>query len=1042
MKKKINRGGVKSPILLKSTLPILAFSLLPMPEVMAENVSSIDDNISTTQQQKKISGVIRDKDGVPIIGANVLVKGTTNGTITDMNGRFSLDVPNGAVLQISYIGYRTQEIVIGNQTSLNIRLHEDTEALDEVVVVAYGTQKARSVTGAVSRLKEEEMADIPVANISYKMQGKFSGVQITQANGEPNAGMAIRIRGAASVNGGNSPLIVVDGFPISGNGGTGLESMAPEEIENITVLKDAASAALYGSRAANGVILVTTKSAKEGKTDVDFSAYFGATQVSKRGRPDLMNAQEFAQFKKEYYEDAAIYEGYTGGVPECYQHPETLGEGTDWYDVLLQTALTQNYNLGINSGTTKVKSAINLNYNKQEGVILNTFSERFSVRANNTYEASNRVKFGLNLSGSYTNGRLVPGLGGGRNIIGSSFLLDPQLKYKNDDGTYPISFSQPGMFANPNFYVVLTERDDNKRVMRGIVNAFAEIGIIDNLKYRLSANADLSSTQSDSWVPSIANGAMFTAPPNPATGSYGTERSINWLIENTLTWNKTFAEKHNVDLLVGYTTQKTETQNATISASNYPDDEVPWFNAATTKTGSGGKSAWAMISYLARANYDYMGKYLLSVSFRRDGCSRFGANAKFANFPSVSVGWIASDEDFMQRFDKLSYLKVRGSYGVVGNYNIGDYNHLATVGTSNYVFNGTITAGRALSRIGNSELTWETTKSVDAGLDIGLFNDRVFLVYDYYWKTTDGLLYQIDIPYSAGFGDIQSNIGEFRFWGHELNIETKNLTGEFKWNTSLNLSFNKNKAIKLGTNNTPIGGNNNQEDYNRTEVGKPLGLFYGYVYDGVFMTQEEYEAGPKHASSMVGTVRMKDLNGDGIIDNSDRTFIGDPNPDCLFGMTNTFSWKNFDASLVFTGSLGGDMIDATYEWTENIDGCFNVRKDVAYRWRSEENPGNGEIPRTRTGTTELFRYTNSRWVFKNNYLTLKNITVGYTVPIKKNPYIKGIRIYGSAQNVFTVGSYPGMNPEANKNTSGLYQGVDHTTYPVARIYTIGLNVKF
>lgn len=1034
-------GGVKSPIL-KSTLPILFLGLLPIPEAIAGNLPSTNDGITITQQQKKISGVVRDKDGVPVIGANILVKGTTNGTITDMDGRFTLDVPANAILQISYIGYKTLELTIGNQTSLNIQLREDTEALDEVVVVAYGTQKARSVTGAVSRLKEEEMADIPVANISYKMQGKFSGVQITQANGEPNAGMAIRIRGAASVNGGNSPLIVVDGFPISGNGGTGLESMAPEEIENITVLKDAASAALYGSRAANGVILVTTKSAKEGKTDIDFSAYFGATQVSKRGRPDLMNAQEFAQFKKEYYEDAAIYEGYTGGVPECYQHPETLGEGTDWYDVLLQTALTQNYNLGINSGTTKVKSAINLNYNKQEGVILNTFSERFSVRANNTYEASNRVKFGLNLSGSYTNGRLVPGLGGGRNIIGSSFLLDPQLKYKNDDGTYPISFSQPGMFANPNFYVVLTERDDNKRVMRGIVNAFAEIGIIDNLKYRLSANADLSSTQSDSWVPSIANGAMFTAPPNPATGSYGTERSINWLIENTLTWNKTFAEKHNVDLLVGYTTQKTETQNATISASNYPDDEVPWFNAATTKTGSGSKSAWAMISYLARANYDYMGKYLLSVSFRRDGCSRFGANAKFANFPSVSVGWIASDEDFMQRFDKLSYLKVRGSYGVVGNYNIGDYNHLATVGTSNYVFNGSITAGRALSRIGNSELTWETTKSVDAGLDIGLFNDRVFLVYDYYWKTTDGLLYQIDIPYSAGFGDIQSNIGEFRFWGHELNIETRNLTGEFKWNTSLNLSFNKNKAIKLGTNNTPIGGNNNQEDYNRTEVGKPLGLFYGYVYDGVFMTQEEYEAGPKHASSMVGTVRMKDLNGDGIIDNSDRTFIGDPNPDCLFGMTNTFSWKNFDASLVFTGSLGGDMIDATYEWTENIDGCFNVRKDVAYRWRSEENPGNGEIPRTRTGTTELFRYTNSRWVFKNNYLTLKNITVGYTVPIKKNPYIKGVRIYGSAQNVFTVGSYPGMNPEANKNTSGLYQGVDHTTYPVARIYTIGLNVKF
>lgn len=366
MKRKLVEGRIHS-------IPLCLFlSLLPSIPLAAVGNSPIDrDAVAERMQQKKVTGVVTDKTGAPIIGANVLVKGTTNGTITDIDGRFSLDVPANATLQISYIGYNTQNIAIGNQTTLSVKLLDDTEALDEVVVVAYGTQKARSVTGAVSRLKEEELSDIPVANVSYKMQGKFSGVQITQANGEPNAGMAIRIRGAASVNGGNSPLIVVDGFPISGNGGTGLESMAPEEIENITVLKDAASAALYGSRAANGVILVTTKSAKEGKTDIDFSAYFGANQVSQRGRPDLMNAQEFAQFKKEYYEDAAKYEGYTGGVPECYQHPETLGEGTDWFDVLLQTALTQNYNLSLNSGNTKVKSAINLNYNRQDGSIIN-----------------------------------------------------------------------------------------------------------------------------------------------------------------------------------------------------------------------------------------------------------------------------------------------------------------------------------------------------------------------------------------------------------------------------------------------------------------------------------------------------------------------------------------------------------------------------------------------------------------------------------------------------------------------------------------------
>ena len=518
------------------------------------------------------------------------------------------------------------------------------------------------------------------------------------------------------------------------------------------------------------------------------------------------------------------------------------------------------------------------------------------------------------------------------------------------------------------------------------------------------------------------------------------------MIENTLTYNKTFAENHNVDVLLGYTTQKNSQENVTINSSDYPDNELGWFGAAISRTGNSDTNSWgswSMISYLGRLNYDYKGKYLLSVAFRRDGCSRFGSNAKFANFPSVSLGWIASDETFMERFDKLSYLKFRGSYGVVGNYNIGNYTYLASVGSYNYVTNGSITPGRAVSGIGNSELTWETTKQLDLGVDIGLFNDRIFLVYDYYWKNTDGLLYQVDIPYSSGFSNIQSNIGEFRFWGHEISLETKNMTGDFKWNTHLNISIDRNKAIKLGTNDTPIGGYSNQQDYNRTEVGKPLGLFYGYVYDGVFMTQEEYEAGPKHSSSMVGTVRMKDLNGDNIIDMDDRTFIGDPNPDFTFGITNEFSWKNFDASLVLTGSVGNDIIDGSREWTENLDGCFNVLRDVANRWRSEENPGNGEIPRTRTGTTELFRYNNTRWVFDGSYLRVKNLTIGYTVPLKTNPYIKGLRFYLSGQNLLTWTAYPGMNPEvSSRGASGLYQGVDITAYPVARTFSLGINVKF
>ena len=573
---------------------------------------------------------------------------------------------------------------------------------------------------------------------------------------------------------------------------------------------------------------------------------------------------------------------------------------------------------------------------------------------------------------------------------------------------------------------------------------FRSVEIIKDLVYRISANAELSNNFQERWVPSVANGAMFSAPPNPATGWHQNTNGRNWLIENTLTYKKTLFEKHNLEAFAGYTTQKTWTDRARINANNFPDDEVAYWNAASNKLGDNSNRAeWSMISYLGRLNYDFAGKYLLALTLRRDGCSRFGANAKYANFPSISAGWIISDESFMEGIKDISYLKLRGSWGEVGNFDIGNYAYLATVTTSNYVFNNSIAAGRSLNNIGNNDLTWETTKQTDIGIDLGLFNDRIFLVYDYYLKNTSGMLYQVDIPRQTGFSNIQSNLGHLRFWGHEIGIETKNMVGKFRWSTALNLTFNRNKAIALGTNDTPIEGNANQGQYNRTEVGRPLGQFYGYVYDGVFMTEEEFQAGPKHASSMIGTVRMKDLNNDGIIDMSDRTFIGDPNPDMMYGITNTFSYKNFDASMVMAGSLGGDIVDGTLEWTENIDGVFNVTKEVAERWRSPENPGKGNIPRTRSGTTELFRYNNTRWIFDGSYIALKNLTVGYTFKVKSNPYVKGVRAYVSGQNLLTLTKYPGMNPEVSADgTNGLRQGRDLSSFPIATVYSFGLNIKF
>ncbi|MDR1456391.1 MAG: TonB-dependent receptor, partial [Tannerella sp.] len=948
--------------------------------------------------------------------------------------------------QISYLGYATQEMAVGTQTRIQIVLKESAQALDEVVVVAYGTQKVRSLTGAMSKLNTDELTDMPAQNIGQKLQGKFAGVQINQANGAPNRGLNIRVRGQASANGGNSPLIVVDGFPVY----NGLETLSPDEIETISILKDAASAGLYGSRAANGVILVTTKSAKAGKTQIEFSTNVGWEKVGEKGRPDFMNAQEFAQFKKETYEDAARYEGYTGGVPDVWANPASVQDGTDWYRLLLQTGMTQNYNLSLTSGTDKVRSSVNVNYNRTEGVLMSTYADRFSARANNLFTPNERITFGLNLSASYLTQSLGGSLENGHydSYFVRSFLMDPQLKYMNDDGTYPISFAQPGMLAMPNFYLMLKKQEHPEARMISRNNVFGEVKIIDGLKYRISGNIELYNRTYREWLPSdVCPAGLWGVPPNPASGRYDTEKNVNWLVENTLSFDRTFAEKHHVDALLGYTTQKIGDESTSISAVNYPDDEVSWINAAASRVGTGSVWEMSLISYLARLNYDFAGKYLLSATLRRDGCSRFGPNRKYANFPSFSAGWIASDEAFLSDIDRLSHLKIRGSYGKVGNYNIGNYEWIPEAGTANYVTNGSISAGRTLSRIGNEDLTWETTEQYDLGLELGLFNDRIFFVYDYYRKTTDGLLYSIDIPTQTGFSSIRSNIGEFRFWGHEFGIESKNLVGELKWNTNLNITFNRNKAVKLGTNDTPIGGYGDitgaTGNDNRTAVGKPLGLFYGYIFDGIFMTQAEYEAGPKLPSSNVGTVRYKDLDGNGIINQDDKTFIGDPNPDFVYGITNEFAWKNFDASIVMSGAVGGDILDGSMQWTEVIEGVFNIRKDVANRWRSEENPGNGIYPRTLTGTMEPFRYVSTRYIHNGSYLMVKNVTVGYTLPVKPNSVFKGLRVYASGQNLLTLTGYYGQNPEVSLNGSnGLQQGVDWFGYPVAKVFSVGLNVKF
>ena len=1020
-------------------------SVFLSPGYVISKAHANTDSISGIEQTNgKLSGRVIDAKGEPIPGANISVKGTTIGTITDMDGNFSIDVNPNQILTISFIGYETKTIPVSNQKTLNVVLQETVNQLDELVVVSYGTQKKRDLTGSVSKIDAGELESFPVGQFAQKLQGQVAGVQINQSTGQPGKGMGFRIRGAASINGGSSPLFVVDGIPINMD----LSSINPDEIETFSILKDAAATSLYGSRAANGVVLITTKRGKQGKTQVDVNASFGIQTLKGLKTPDVMNGEEFAQYKKEYYEDAARYEGYTGGVPEQYQNPSQYGTGTNWYDLLTRNAATQNYSISVTANKDKFNTAIVLGYFRQDGVMYNSNFERYSLRANNDYQVNDRLKLGLNIAPTLQI-KNNQNTDGGWQILSAAFLADPTVNPYDENGEPILSLNSPGMFPQPNWIRVLHEKTSKTQDLALLSNAFAELDIWNGIKYKFQAGFDLGAKNYRDFTPSTAGGAMFTAPPQKASGRYNTNFHYSWTIENMLMYNHKFGN-HNIDALVGYSAQKYSNEYNQLTATDFPSDDIPWMGAGATKNGDNNIEQWALASVIARANYSFKDRYLLQATFRRDGCSRFGAGNKYANFPSISAGWIVSDEAFMEPVTNvMNYLKIRASYGLTGNYNIGNYRYIAGVSTYNYVLGGSLAPGKGLGNLGNNALTWEETKQLDLGVDIGFLNDRIYLMYDYYNKKVDGLLYQVDIPRASGFSNIYSNIGDYKAWGHEITLQSRNLVGDFKWTTNLNIAFNRNEITKMGTNNTPKGGYSNQEDFNRLAVGEPIGIFMGYVFDGVYMTEEEFNSQPKHASSEIGTVRMKDVSGpngvpDGIIDNNDRVKIGDPNPDFIYGMTNEFSWKNFDLSILISGQVGGDIINSNYEHTLNIDGCFNVLKKVANRWRSPENPGDGQVPRTKAGTTELFRFNNSSWVYDASYLTIKNITLGYTIPIKPSQYLYKLRVYVTAKQLVTFTKYPGMNPEIAMNEdmgwNGL--GVDRTTYPVPRTFSIGCNISF
>ncbi|MGC4234703.1 MAG: TonB-dependent receptor [Niabella sp.] len=998
----------------------------------------------------EVKGRITGEGGQPLSGVSIKIRGTAKGTTTDEQGNFTLqDVNENAILEVSFVGYKSQAVAVGSQAYIEIKLDIEINDLQAVEVsVAYGTQKKKEVVGSVAQVDFDDTRDMPAGHIGQRLQGRLPGVEIIQSTGRPGQGMSFRVRGAASINASNSPLVVVDGTPIIGG-----ININPEEVETVTVLKDAAASSLYGARAASGVILITTKKAKAGQSRIDISTNYGIASVPKQGRPPMMNGTEFATYMKWLFEDKAKYEGYTGGIPAVYQNPEQYGNGTDWYDIMLRKAPTQEYNLSILSGNDKSKTSGTINYFNQQGVMINTGYQRYSGRLNHETRIKNRVTVGVNLAPSLLlehNTRASAATDQYRLGIMGAMLSSPIAPAVNPDGSLPLTATSFNLFNSVNWYRKAQELVDNWKTTRILSNVFAEVDIVAGLKYRSSANTDVGHTTQYYWEPSTARGNSLAPGDNRAVSEFNTNNFFSWLLENTLDYSKKIND-HSIKLLAGYSAQKYRAESGNASGNTFPDDDIPYINAAINKTSSSGTSSWALVSMIGRLNYSFKEKYLFQAAIRRDGSSRFGSQSQYGYFPSVGAGWLVSNENFMKNINAVSYLKIRGSYGLLGNdaFNAGNYPSLAGINSGNtysYVFNNTLSPGKTIAGLGNTLLSWEKTKQLDVGIDIGILNDRILLTYDYYHKLINGLLYQVNVPLSSGYSSISANIGEFEFWGHELSIASKNTTGQLKWNTTFNITFNRNIVNKLGTNDLPIGTLANPTADFITVVGKPMGQFIGYIFDGVYMNQAEFDSQPKHSTSRVGSVRMKDISGpdgvpDGKIDVNDVTIIGDPNPKFIFGFTNDFTYKQFDLNIHMAGSVGGKILNQQLESTLLLDGLFNMDKSLLNLWRSEENPGNGLVPRSMPSTTNLYRTNNSSWVFSGSYLTAKNISLGYTQTFKPNKYLNTMRVFVSIQQAFIITKYPGSNPEVSSNgLNGLSQGMDLGAYPVPRVISIGINL--
>lgn len=985
-------------------------------------------------QDLPIRGKITDGTGATLPGVNVTVKGTQKGAVSDGDGNYQLNgVPSRATLVFSFIGYLAQEIDVNNRTTIDITLQADVKALNEVVVVGYGTQRKIETTGSIASVKASDLVQTPVANVAQGLQARVSGIQINQNSGAPGGNVSVRIRGTNSINGASEPLYVVDGIQISNGGGINdvspLSTINPNDIESVEVLKDASASAIYGARAANGVVLITTKRGKSGATRVTFDSYYGTQKVSKT-LPTL-NAAEFAQLENEVFKNS------------YYKDPASLGEGVNWQNIIFRQAPIQNHQLSINGGNDKTQLAMSANYFNQDGIVINSNFKRYSYRLNLDHKISNRVKVGTSILGSYSvnsgvqtgstsqgDADVVTG-----SILGAAIGAPPNLKpYRPDGSVFPFGEQEDGRYREVTNPLGIASVLNQTALKRTLVNLYGEATILKGLTYRASFNADLQNNIADRYSPrSIIS--VRDLNDNSGSGSKSNSNFLGLLHESILTYLQTIAEAHSLKFTGVFASQAEFSNANSISASGFPNDATQneAVQLALNRTVSSSRSKQRLDSYMGRVNYGYKDKYFLDLTARVDGSSRFGANNKYGFFPAVSAAWRLIEEPFLKDVSWLSDLKLRASYGITGNAGgISPYQSLSTVAAtgSDYIFNNAYVTGINPTGIANPDLRWEKSTQTNIGLDVSLLNNRFSLIVDVYDKKTRDLLYIKTLPLSSGYASITGNYASLENKGIEFAANARILDGPLKWNVSANLTRNRNKVLDLD------GGTTQERfitSYTILKVGEPLGLIKSYVFDGINQTGETILPG---YDGRLGGHKIKDINGDGTITSADQVITGNPNPNFIFGFSTNVTFKGFDLSAFLSGSQGNDIYNLSRLSFENPLGQRNLLKGVVNRW-TPTNPSNQYVSPAQGGRLPVSNY----YVEDGSYVRVKNLTLGYTLPAIKG--VQNIRVYVSGNNLFTVTNYSGFDPEVNTFAgSNTVIGVDNFVYPQARSFLGGIQVTF